>query len=94
MIQSRFNGSVNFYNNWDDYKNGFGTLETEFWLGYDYIYLLMKQHDQKLMIELTNPAGQVKYVTYYQFWIEDENDWYKLTVTGYFGRSPPGMCAF
>ena len=32
-MQYRFNGTVDFYRDWDDYQNGFGSFETEFWLG-------------------------------------------------------------
>ncbi|XP_059154816.1 angiopoietin-2-like isoform X2 [Physella acuta] len=37
VIQRRVLGSVNFSRNWDDYKNGFGSLRGDFWLGNDWI---------------------------------------------------------
>ena len=36
----RFNGSQNFFQNWEEYKNGFGDLEGEFWLGLEHLYEL------------------------------------------------------
>lgn len=36
VFQRRLNGMTDFYRGWEAYKNGFGNLETEFWLG-DYL---------------------------------------------------------
>lgn len=44
VIQRRFDGSVEFYRSWDEYKEGFGDVEGgEFWLGNDHIYHLTNQ---------------------------------------------------
>ena len=43
VIQQRSNGSVNFYRGWNEYRNGFGDLQTEFWLGNEQIYQLTNQ---------------------------------------------------
>lgn len=40
VIQNRYEGSQDFYRNFDEYKYGFGNLAGEFWLGLDNIYLL------------------------------------------------------
>lgn len=33
MIMRRESGTVSFGHNWLEYENGFGDLDTEFWLG-------------------------------------------------------------
>ncbi len=38
VIMNRFNGATNFYRNWSEYKNGFGNIATEFWIGLDKLY--------------------------------------------------------
>lgn len=38
VILNRFNGATNFYRNWSEYKNGFGNIATEFWIGLDKLY--------------------------------------------------------
>ena len=38
VLLKRQDGSVDFYLNWTDYKNGFGNLEGEHWLGLDNLY--------------------------------------------------------
>lgn len=43
VIQNRFNGSVDFYRNWTDYKNGFGSVDGEFWLGLERIHAVWRR---------------------------------------------------
>ena len=80
---------MDFYRDWADYKTGFGDVNGEFWLGNENIHFLTKHHNQRLKIELTY-NGEIKYADFSTFWIENEAQKYKLTVSGFSGSSPPG----
>jgi ficolin len=43
VIQRRVDGRENFSRDWDDYKEGFGNLQDEFWLGNEKIHQLTLQ---------------------------------------------------
>ncbi|XP_060078552.1 fibroleukin-like [Ylistrum balloti] len=72
VIQRRFDGSVNFTRNWEDYKRGFGTPYGEYWLG---------EHGR--LHEGWN--GTMGYATYRRFIIGSEADNYQLTIGGFDG---------
>ena len=85
VFQRRQDGSVDFYRNWTDYKNGFGNICGEFWLGLDNINRLTKNNDTKLRVDLEDFEGGKRYAKYSTFVVDDENENYKLTVGGYEG---------
>ncbi|XP_069139218.1 angiopoietin-related protein 1-like [Argopecten irradians] len=85
VIQRRFDGSVDFYRNWEDYKQGFGNVNGEYWLGLEYIYSLL-QLDQRLYILLESWNGTAKHAEYESFSIKDESFNYNLTIDGFSGN--------
>uniref|UniRef100_A0A4Y0BEW5 Fibrinogen C-terminal domain-containing protein n=1 Tax=Anopheles funestus TaxID=62324 RepID=A0A4Y0BEW5_ANOFN len=88
VIQHRFDGSTNFYRNWQEYKNGFGNLEGEFWLGLDRIYHLTVSRPHELVVLLEDFEGGKKFARYDHFEIGDESQTYNLTkVDGYSGTA-------
>ena len=90
MFQNRVDGSEDFYRNWQEYKFGFGNLNGEFWLGNDNLYILTKQKNQKLKIQLKDQEGEFSYADYSEFWIDSELMQYKLHVASFTGATPPG----
>ena len=70
LIQKRGNfgdAKDNFIRDWYDYKNGFGNLDTEFWIGNEDIYNLTKSGDMKLRVELEAFDGQTAWAEYDTF---------------------------
>ncbi|XP_049297117.1 ficolin-2-like [Anopheles funestus] len=91
VIQHRFNGSMNFYRNWQEYKNGFGNLDGEFWLGLDRIYQLTVSRPHELVVLLEDFEGNKTFARYDHFEIGGESQKYNLTkIDGYSG--PAGDC--
>ncbi|VDH92087.1 angiopoietin 1 [Mytilus galloprovincialis] len=91
VIQRRQDGSENFYRGWDDYKNGFGNLTGEFWLGNEHIYKLTSQGNYQLRITLEDWNGDTVYATYKTFSLGNEDSSYKLTIGGYSGTAGDSM---
>ncbi|XP_074840262.1 fibroleukin [Carettochelys insculpta] len=87
VIQMRQDGSTNFNRTWNDYKNGFGNLSGEFWLGNDKIHLLTKSKDMQLRIELEDFNDIREYAKYEQFYVASEYLKYRLSVSGYSGTA-------
>eukprot|EP00058_Branchiostoma_floridae_P005604 XP_002591092.1 hypothetical protein BRAFLDRAFT_62610 [Branchiostoma floridae] len=85
VIQRRFEGKVNFVRNWADYKNGFGNIEGEHWLGLDKIHNLTSQNSYELYVELGDWESNVVHAKYATFSIGDESTYYTLHIGGYSG---------
>ncbi|KAM8718105.1 hypothetical protein ACLKA7_004762 [Drosophila subpalustris] len=82
IILRRMDGSVNFYRNWTEYKNGFGNLGGEYFLGLDKIHAMTAERRQELLILLEDFEGNERYETYDKFAIGNENQQYELHTLG------------
>ncbi|KAM9316363.1 fibrinogen-like protein 1 [Gastrophryne carolinensis] len=82
VIQRRQDGSVHFNRTWKEYKEGFGNLNGEFWLGNENIHRITRRGGYSLRIDLEDWTGQHKYALYREFSIEDEANYYCLHVSG------------
>lgn len=67
VIQRRVDGSVSFDRTWRDYRDGFGDLHSEFWLGNDHIHELSTQGDYALRIDLEDWSNKHKHAIYQRF---------------------------
>lgn len=82
IILRRMDGGVDFFRKWADYKEGFGNLTGEYFLGLDKIHAITNDQPQELLVLLEDFEGEVRYEAYDAFAIGDELDWYKLHTLG------------
>ncbi|XP_062606761.1 ryncolin-4-like [Saccostrea cucullata] len=81
VIQRRVDGSTDFDRTWQEYKEGFGSVNSSYWLGNDVIYLLTNQKPS-LYLSITLTNGTTLYQQYGEFSISNEADNYRLYLNG------------
>ncbi|CAK8686721.1 microfibril-associated glycoprotein 4-like [Clavelina lepadiformis] len=87
IFQRRIDGSVSFSRRWDDYANGFGQIDGEFWHGLDNIHEMTREGGCRLKIELWDFDGNQRHADYSSFSIESAENLYRLRVSGYGGNA-------
>ncbi|XP_061194798.1 ryncolin-1-like [Saccostrea echinata] len=87
VINRRIDGSVDFYRSWDSYKEGFGNVEGEYWLGNEDIHLLTKRKQHELRVDLQKFSGEKAFAKYSTFSVGSESQKFKLTASGYSGTA-------
>ena len=86
VIIRRQDGSENFDRNWADFKEGFGNLNGEFWLGNDKIHRLTST-GVTLNISMKAWDGEERSAVYQSFTIGDENSGYVVNFGAYSGNA-------
>ncbi|XP_063792332.1 ficolin-1-A-like isoform X1 [Pseudophryne corroboree] len=83
VFQRRVDGSGDFDTDWNTYKKGFGSRDSEFWLGNDNIHRLTSSGTFQLRIDLTDFEGSHVYALYSNFRIAGERQNYTLSDIGF-----------
>ena len=86
VIQRRVSGYTDFNRNWNDYKEGFGSFETDFWLGNEKIHSLTESGTYELRVEVTY-GNETKIAHYSEFHVASEHSKYQLKVGSYRGTA-------
>jgi hypothetical protein len=86
VFQRRQDASVDFYRGWQDYKNGFGDLNGNFWLGLDEIHRLTKSGQNFLRVDLMDWTNETAYAKYGSFSVASESDGYRLDLGSFSGK--------
>ena len=87
VFQKRYNGTVDFFHAWDDYKQGFGNLNGEFWLGLEKIHRLTARSSNKLRVDLEDFYGKTAFAEYGSFSVASERAKYLLGLGVYSGET-------
>ncbi|KAK6966090.1 BgMFREP13.1 [Biomphalaria glabrata] len=87
IFQRRINGKVDFYRNWQAYRDGFGDYDIgEFYLGNEHIYILTSFTNFDLRIDLKfNNQGY--FAQYTNFKLLSEKEFYRLKIGDYSGNA-------
>ena len=72
--------NLNFNRGWVQYENGFGNLNTEFWLGLRNIHCLTTREDVDMMIDLRDNYGNGMTWIYHLFRVNGSDDKYRLQI--------------
>uniref|UniRef100_A0A8C3TCZ7 Angiopoietin like 4 n=1 Tax=Chelydra serpentina TaxID=8475 RepID=A0A8C3TCZ7_CHESE len=81
VIQRRLDGSVDFDQLWEAYRNGFGDLSGDFWLGLEKVYHIVQERSYNLSIELQDWEGNSQLIQFL-FSLGGENTAYTLSLLG------------
>lgn len=84
VIQNRFNGSVEFYRGWNEYRTGFGSFDGEFFLGLETVHRMTYARKYILLIQVETYAGKYGYARYDHFKVGREDDQFKLEEVGHY----------
>nr|XP_016996742.2 fibrinogen C domain-containing protein 1 [Drosophila takahashii] len=82
VIQRRFSGNLSFFRNWEEYKNGFGDLNGEYFLGLEKIRALTALEPHELYVHLEDFDDTVKHAKFDEFAIGNEEDDFALNALG------------
>ncbi|XP_060947620.1 microfibril-associated glycoprotein 4-like [Limanda limanda] len=84
VIQTRMDGTVNFYRPWTQYKVGFGSVTGEHWLGLDNLHYLTPGPTKfELQVDMEVFEGNKASAHYRIFSVDSECNGYNFTVSGF-----------
>ena len=90
MLQRRFDGSVDFNQNWTISEKTFGNLTGEHWLGLINMHRLTASAPQELRVDLEDFYRIKLYARYSNFTVGSTSTKYRLLVSGYSGTAGDG----
>ncbi|GFN78520.1 fibrinogen-related protein 3.1 [Plakobranchus ocellatus] len=86
VFQRRTNGDVDFYRGWTSYREGFGSVDGDFWMGNERIHKLTTQDAYEVRVDLRY-QGKEAFAGYESFVMKSEAEGYKLRLGTYIGSA-------
>lgn len=81
LIQRRMDGRLDFDRDWASYRDGFGSLHGEHWLGLEKIHALSMQDEYHLYVKMYRPIDrQMGMSEYFRFFVDSEETNYTMAV--------------
>lgn len=88
LIQQHLVGVGSFNRSWQDYKRGFGTPGSNYWIGNDRLHDLTRNNIYKLRVALQQKTTLNWYwAEYHVFIVDSEASRYRLTIGRYSGNA-------
>ncbi|XP_076032716.1 fibrinogen C domain-containing protein 1-A-like [Oratosquilla oratoria] len=85
--RTRVTPQVDFSVGWHAYKKGFGDLESEFWIGNDFLHILTNQRRYTAAVDMVDYELGAHYALYNSFRVGSESEGYTLDIGNYTGNA-------
>ena len=82
-IQRRISNSVDFDRGWNDYVNGFGDIDGNYWMGLEEIHQLTTTHDVSLYVNIETFEGEPLTLKLETFSVGNAASNYTMHFVGY-----------
>ncbi|XP_067685866.1 fibrinogen-like protein 1 [Haliotis asinina] len=89
FIQRRIDGSTHFNRSWQEYKDGFGDLSKNFWLGNDKIAYITNGRSQTLIFDTKDESSPFMRQRVYTQFSLSQDGLYSMTYTNSWGHDDP-----
>ncbi|XP_061187507.1 ficolin-2-like [Saccostrea echinata] len=86
IFQRRTDGSVNFTRNWTEYRNGFGNISSEFWIGNVNLFKILRYGRYEMRMDMGDFEGESRYIKYSHISLGDEDTMFTIHLSGYSGN--------